>query len=343
MDRSNLIVNYLSTSMKEDALFAMFEPYGPIQSVKIVRNKQNGKSMGFGFVNYQDNESACRAIEALNGREVQCDPSEGENGVKRIKVSVGRPAWKANIHSNLYVSGIPTDFTETHIRDALFGPEFADRIENVRMLRETTIGKQEDEAHFRGIAVVRFDTEATANEIIRRFHGIRVVPEDKETTLNIKPWRPECRAGERGILPGPDPFQLACLMALPEPQCDSSELAALSALGLPSALGKNKSDENDNATNDPAVFNAERQDLLERVVKDYPGFMPSSLVTGPDATWTSAMFKTKKDAHCAIKKLNGTRLGEYFLKVQMLPDSLQPSGVRGIASPQARQVASIEP
>ncbi|EER18064.1 conserved hypothetical protein [Perkinsus marinus ATCC 50983] len=88
MDRSNLIVNYLPTRMDEEALFSMFEAFGPIQSVKIVRDRHTGNSMGFGFVNYRDNESARRAIEAVNGREIECDASEGDNGIKHIKVCV---------------------------------------------------------------------------------------------------------------------------------------------------------------------------------------------------------------------------------------------------------------
>lgn len=35
---------------------------------------------------------------------------------KRMKVSVARPAWKANIHSNLYVSGIPLSYTEKDVK-----------------------------------------------------------------------------------------------------------------------------------------------------------------------------------------------------------------------------------
>ncbi|KAF4661195.1 hypothetical protein FOZ61_003462 [Perkinsus olseni] len=329
MDRSNLIVNYLPTKMEEDALFAMFEPFGPIQSVKIVRERHTGSSMGFGFVNYRDNESARRAMGAVNGREIECGPNEGDNGKKRIKVSVGRPAWKANIHSNLFVSGIPVNFTEEHIKDVLFGPEFSDRIESVRMLRETSADSSQGDARFRGIAVIRFDTEGTASEIIRRFHGIQVVPGEKETTLHIKPWRPECRnLPKKGLLPGPAPFQLSCMTQFAASQLAPVAFEQLAATPGHESPERKPSPKGEDVTAfEPVIFNSARQEALAKHLKEHPGIMLSSLVIGPDATWSSAMFRTKRDALNAIRKLNGLRMGGYFLRMQLLPDSLQPPGV----------------
>jgi ELAV like protein 2/3/4 len=93
MDKSNLIVNYLPSSFTEDDLLRIFQPFGPIESIKIVRDKVSGISMGFGFVNFHTNLSASAASLKLTGHKL----AEG----KRMNVSVARPAWKANIHSNL--------------------------------------------------------------------------------------------------------------------------------------------------------------------------------------------------------------------------------------------------
>ena len=196
MDKSNLIVNYLQTNVTEEDLSRLFSEYGFIQSLKIVRDKGTGISMGFGFVNFETNHGANTAAEALNGLEL--------NG-KRIKVSVARPAWKANIHSNLYIANLPTEFTEDDVLD-LVGPALAVHIEHVRMLKNT-----EQPSHggdFRGVAVARFDTEESACAALELLCLITMESPITGTRylIHAKPWRPEFRperaatGGRRGRL-----------------------------------------------------------------------------------------------------------------------------------------------
>ncbi|KAF4734868.1 hypothetical protein FOZ62_025541, partial [Perkinsus olseni] len=181
MDKSNLIVNYLPSTFTEADLLEMFERYGAIQSIKVVRDKTTGISMGFGFVNFETNEGAEAAVDALNCTVLP----EG----KRMKVSVARPAWKANIHSNLYVSGLPLSYTRKDIDD-LFGPDYTSHMESMRLLYDQ--GGQK----FRGIAVVRFDTEESAYNAMRAFANCQLTdPVSKITSsMQLKPWRPEFRA-----------------------------------------------------------------------------------------------------------------------------------------------------
>lgn len=190
MDKSNLIVNYLQTNVSEDDLSVLFSEYGFIQSLKIVRDKGTGISMGFGFVNFDTNVSANAAADALNGLELHG---------KRIKVSVARPAWKANIHSNLYIANLPTEFTEEQVL-GLVGPVLAAHIEHVRMLKNGENNNIVGE--FRGVAVARFDTEESACEALELLCQITMESPVTGTRYHIhaKPWRPEFRP-ERAIVP----------------------------------------------------------------------------------------------------------------------------------------------
>ncbi|KAF4730740.1 hypothetical protein FOZ62_010311 [Perkinsus olseni] len=210
MEKSNLIINYLPSHIQESDLAEMFEPFGPYHSVKIVRDKNTGMSMGFGFVNYEENTSAEAAVKELNGLELPQHAGTwrgpGPRPMKKIKVSIARPAWKANIHSNLYVANIPTDYDASKIK-ALFGPVYGPQIEHLRMLRDNSGGKlspeqsiEEDtgsnnKGKFRGIAVIRFDTEENAAAAMEKFNGT-AVPDmpASHLPLHIKPWRPEFRA-----------------------------------------------------------------------------------------------------------------------------------------------------
>ena len=66
----NIYVSNLSYKVDENDLREIFEEYGEVSSVKIITDKFNGKSKGFGFVEMNNADEAKRAIEQLNGGEL---------------------------------------------------------------------------------------------------------------------------------------------------------------------------------------------------------------------------------------------------------------------------------
>jgi len=88
----NIYVGNLSWSMTDDDLSNLFTQYGSVTSAKILKDKMNGRSKGFGFVEMEDEEAAKTAIANLNETEVQgrklivneSQPrQEGEGGFKK--------------------------------------------------------------------------------------------------------------------------------------------------------------------------------------------------------------------------------------------------------------------
>lgn len=67
----NIYVGNLSWSMTDDDLMNLFTEHGAVTSAKILKDKMNGRSKGFGFVEMEDDEAAKAAIAALNETEVQ--------------------------------------------------------------------------------------------------------------------------------------------------------------------------------------------------------------------------------------------------------------------------------
>nr|CCC94667.1 putative RNA-binding protein [Trypanosoma congolense IL3000] len=63
----NLMVNYIPTTVDEVQLRQLFERFGPIESVKIVCDRETRQSRGYGFVKFQSAASAQQAIASLNG------------------------------------------------------------------------------------------------------------------------------------------------------------------------------------------------------------------------------------------------------------------------------------
>ena len=67
----NIYVGNLSWSMTDDDLMNLFTEHGSVTSAKILKDKMNGRSKGFGFVEMEDDEAARTAISNLNETEVQ--------------------------------------------------------------------------------------------------------------------------------------------------------------------------------------------------------------------------------------------------------------------------------
>ena len=70
----NLFVGNLVYGAEEQALQQLFEQYGPVQSVNIIKDRYSGKSRGFGFVEMVNEEDAQKAIAALNGFDMEGRP-----------------------------------------------------------------------------------------------------------------------------------------------------------------------------------------------------------------------------------------------------------------------------
>ena len=67
----NIYVGNLSWSMTDEDLSSLFTEYGNVGSAKILKDKMNGRSKGFGFVEMEDDEQAKAAIAALNETDIQ--------------------------------------------------------------------------------------------------------------------------------------------------------------------------------------------------------------------------------------------------------------------------------
>ncbi|WP_297334422.1 RNA-binding protein [Flavobacterium sp.] len=67
----NIFIGSLPFSIEEADLRESFEAYGPVSSVKIITDRETGRSKGFGFVEMPDDNEALKAIEELNGATVQ--------------------------------------------------------------------------------------------------------------------------------------------------------------------------------------------------------------------------------------------------------------------------------
>jgi cold-inducible RNA-binding protein len=66
----NIFVGNLNFSATESSIRSLFEPYGNVERVNVVTDRDTGRSRGFAFVEMTDAAEADRAIAGLNGTDL---------------------------------------------------------------------------------------------------------------------------------------------------------------------------------------------------------------------------------------------------------------------------------
>jgi RNA recognition motif-containing protein len=85
-----LFVGGLSWNTTDDGLRSAFEKFGNVDEAKVITDRETGRSRGFGFVTFLDNDSAEQAMNEMNGtsldgrtikvNEAQDRPRESRGG-----------------------------------------------------------------------------------------------------------------------------------------------------------------------------------------------------------------------------------------------------------------------
>lgn len=78
----NIYVGNLSYDATEESVRSLFEAYGAVDRVSIVTDRDTGQPRGFAFVEMTDDESAMKAMEALNGTKM---------GGRNLNINEARP------------------------------------------------------------------------------------------------------------------------------------------------------------------------------------------------------------------------------------------------------------
>jgi cold-inducible RNA-binding protein len=83
----NIYVGNFSFETSEDDIRGYFEKYGNVESVRVISDRNTGRSKGFGFVEMENKDDALKAIKELDKTE--------KNG-RTITVNESRPRENRN-------------------------------------------------------------------------------------------------------------------------------------------------------------------------------------------------------------------------------------------------------
>ncbi len=70
----DIYVGNLPWSCNDDDLRDLFQPFGQVEGARVIMDRETGRSRGFGFVQMPSNEEANKAIEGLNGQDMDGRP-----------------------------------------------------------------------------------------------------------------------------------------------------------------------------------------------------------------------------------------------------------------------------
>ena len=85
-----IFVGNLDFGATEESIHSLFAPYGSVESVHLVVDRETGRSRGFAFVEMAEGD-ANKAIAALNGKNV---------GGRALNVNEARPKPERAGHSS---------------------------------------------------------------------------------------------------------------------------------------------------------------------------------------------------------------------------------------------------
>jgi len=154
----------------EAALTALFKPFGEITSLVVARASDTNKPRGFGFANFAEYDSAKRAVEELNGKEINgqvlfvgraMKKAERAAHLRREFENRRKDQQQRSRGVNLYVKNLDEDFDDAKIRTTF--EEFGN-ITSSKVMRD-------EKGNSRGFGFVCFSSQEEATRAITELNS----------------------------------------------------------------------------------------------------------------------------------------------------------------------------
>ncbi|KAG1334119.1 polyadenylate-binding protein 7 [Cocos nucifera] len=122
---TNLYMKNLDDDITEELIQLKFSEFGKIRNVIIAKDAE-GNSKGFGFVNFENPDSARRAIKAMNGAQLASKTlyvgraqkkEERQEILRRLFEEKREEQLRKNMASNVYVKNIDDDVDDDALRE----------------------------------------------------------------------------------------------------------------------------------------------------------------------------------------------------------------------------------
>jgi heterogeneous nuclear ribonucleoprotein A1/A3 len=166
----------ISWDSDDAALKSYFARLGNVQSAAIQRDRQTGKSRGFGFVTFEDPATADKVVNMKlewNGRILELKPAAPRGLVQEFEL---KRKWQQDRPKKIFVAGLPKNITSDDLKD--YFSQFGS-------ITECYVQKDRNSGESRGFAFVTFDSGDAVDKVLAAPHRIG------EKTIDCKIARPK--------------------------------------------------------------------------------------------------------------------------------------------------------
>ncbi|KAK8354395.1 hypothetical protein V6Z11_A05G217300 [Gossypium hirsutum] len=154
---TSLYVGDLDASVTDEQLFQTFSQVAQVASVRVCRDLATGRSLGYGYVNYNNPRDAARALDLLNFTPLNNKPI-------RIMYSQRDPSLRKSGTANIFIKNLDKSIDHKALHDTFssFG--------NILSCKIATDGFGQS----KGYGFVQFDNEESAQNAIDKLNGMLI-------------------------------------------------------------------------------------------------------------------------------------------------------------------------
>jgi len=155
--RNNVFIKNLAPTIDSKQLYDTFSKFGNILSCKVAIDPVTGQSRGFGYVHFETEESAAKAIEEVNGHTIAGKQVYVGHFERRTERTTA-----VNKFTNLYVKNLPAEWDEEKFK-----------VEFGKFGRVTSVAIRSDDKHG-GLhfGFVNFETHEEAQNAIEEGNNL---------------------------------------------------------------------------------------------------------------------------------------------------------------------------
>jgi polyadenylate-binding protein len=179
MSSASLYVGDLSPDVPESTLYKYFNDIGEVSSVRVLRDAQTRRSLGYAYVNFHRADDAEKALEIMNYKPI------GDSGRPvRIMWSQRDPQLRKSGKGNVFVKGLAPSIDHEQLRDTFvrFGSILSCKV------------AQNSAGESLGYGFVHFQNESDSKVCIERSNGMEVAGKQ----ITVSPFMSRAARGSAG-------------------------------------------------------------------------------------------------------------------------------------------------
>ncbi|KAK1395814.1 putative polyadenylate-binding protein 8-like [Heracleum sosnowskyi] len=152
---TSLFVGDLESNVTDSQLYDLFNQVGQVVSVRVCRDLSTGRSLGYGYVNYSNQQDGARALDVLNFTQLN-------NKTIRVMVSHRDPSKRRSGTANIFIKNLDKSIDNKALQDTFssFGTILSCKIAT------------DNSGQSKGYGFVQYDSEEAANTAIEKLNGM---------------------------------------------------------------------------------------------------------------------------------------------------------------------------